>query len=149
MKPGEFVVNVAEDASLDRRTRLAIKAALRLLAGDVARITIEKWRSTRSNQQNRWYWGVVLDALSEHTGYTPEECHDLCKRKFLPKTLALSDGNGVVVEELVIGGSTTKLNTQQMAQYCDDIRDWAASEFGLLIADPDPDWREAEKERAA
>ena len=37
----------------------------------------------RSNQQSRYYWGIVVQILSEHTGFTKDEVHELLKRKFL------------------------------------------------------------------
>jgi nitrogen fixation protein len=52
-------------------------------------VTVERVRATRSLAQNRWYWGVIVKAISDTTGYDPLEIHELLKEKFLPKTLAL------------------------------------------------------------
>lgn len=51
--------------------------------------------------------------------------HDVLKAKFLPKTLAVQDGNGEIVGEFVIGGSTVKLDKQQFSDYVRDIKAWA------------------------
>lgn len=99
-------------------------------------IVVRTVKATRSLIQNAYYWGVCLQLVSDHTGYTPEEVHDLAKQMFLPKALALTDGNGVVVEKRVIGGSTTKLNTGEMSAYVDRFREWAASTLGVVIPDP-------------
>ena len=62
-------------------------------------LTLTRRRATRSLQANKFYWGVVLETLAHYTGYSPEEMHFICKAKFLPKKLAVCDGNGVVIEE--------------------------------------------------
>jgi len=110
-------------------------------------ITVKRQRATRSLQQNAYYWGVVVAMLSEHTGYTPDEIHDFLKTKFIPKRLAFQDGNGVVVEELVLGGSTRSMNTIEFGEYMEDIRRWAAEELDVVIPDPDSDATTVSAER--
>lgn len=93
-------------------------------------------RATRSQQQNRFYWGVLVHHLSEHTGYTPDEVHEFLKMKFIPKRLAVSDGNGEVRDEFVIGGSTRKLNTIQFGEFMEECRRFAAETLDCYIPDP-------------
>ncbi len=76
-----------------------------------------------------------MQALSDHTGYTVDEMHDLCKAQFLPKRLAIADGNGEVVGEFVLGGSTRRLTTSEFHDYIEQVRQWAA---GLDCDIPDP-----------
>jgi hypothetical protein len=99
-------------------------------------VTFEKAHATRSTQANRYYWGVVVHAVAEHTGYTAEETHDALKTMFLPKKLAMLDGNGEVHGELVIGGSTTKLNKVEFGEYVTRIREFALLKLGLDIPSP-------------
>lgn len=101
-------------------------------------ILIEKKHATRSLASNAYYWAGVVGAISDHTGYTPDEVHEILKAKFLPKKLALADGNGVVVDELVIGGSTSSLNNIEFGDYIRAIRQWAAETLDLTIHDPLP-----------
>jgi hypothetical protein len=101
-------------------------------------MVIEKKHATRSLAQNAFYWAGVVGAISDHTGYTPDEVHEILKAKFLPKKLALADGNGEVVDELVIGGSTTKLNKLEFGEYIERVRLWASITLGLDIKDPLP-----------
>lgn len=110
-------------------------------------VIVRRLRATRSIQSNRWYWGVIIQAISEHTGYTPDELHDVLKMKFIPKKLAICDGNGELRDEFVVGGSTRKMNTTQFAEYCEEIRRWAASELGIDIPDPDAHATAASSER--
>lgn len=99
-------------------------------------VCVKRLRASRSIQQNRYYFGVVLVLISEHTGYSADELHDVLKAKFLPKHLAFSDGNGEVKDEFVIGGSTRKLNTVEFGEYMESIRRWAAEDLDVVIPDP-------------
>ncbi len=110
----------------DRKAFDACVAGLR--DGWEVEIEISRLRATRSGQSNRFYWGVVLKTISDHTGYSAEEVHDLMKAKFLPKHLAFTDGNGEVVEQFVLGGSTRKLDTGEFSEYMNKIIEWAAGE---------------------
>jgi hypothetical protein len=100
-------------------------------------LSVKRLRATRSLEQNAYYWGVVVQLLSEHTGYTPDEIHDLLKAKFIPKRLAVCDGNGVITDEIVLGGSTRQMNKVEFGEYMDAIRQWAAETLDVAIPDPD------------
>lgn len=101
-------------------------------------LTLKRRRATRSIQANRYYWGWVIERLVKHCdhSYTPEEMHELLKARFIPKTLAIHDGNGEIVFEMVLGGSTRKMNTHEFYQYVESIREWAADTLGCDIPDP-------------
>lgn len=87
-----------------------------------------KKRKPRSNNQNSYYWGVVLALIYDHTGHTPEELHEAFKMKFLKKYR--SDG-------LEFIQSTTDLTTAGMKEYIDNIKRFAAVELGIDIPDTD------------
>lgn len=89
-------------------------------------VTVRKWRRQRSHEQNRYYWGVIIDMLGNYFGYEPEEMHEALKFKFLRKT----DGPLETVR------STTDLTTKEFSDYCDGIKRWAASEYQFVIPDP-------------
>lgn len=131
------------------RNRTAVMAQLARMKDCELVITFTPRRAARSDLQNRWYWGVIVELLSEHTGYTPDEIHEVCKAKFLPKRLAVSDGNGEIKGEFVIGGTTTRLNKHEFGEYCEAIRRWAADDLGVVIPDPDEGalWPGARKQR--
>lgn len=92
---------------------------------------IKKWFKQRSLEENSYYWGVVVETLSRHTGYTPEEMHDALKTKFLPH----------MVDEFGLSHttSTKALNTKGFEKYLEDIRRWAASDLGCIIPLPNED----------
>lgn len=104
--------------------------------GAEVEVAVTRRRSTRSVHQNAYYWGVVLQTLSDHTGHTPDELHDICKAKHLPKRLAVNNGNGEIVGEFVIGGSTRSLNKVEFGEYVAEIQRWAAEVLDCYIPDP-------------
>ena len=97
-------------------------------------ITIKKFRATRSYLQNNYYWGVVLELLSEHIGDTPEGIHEDMKLEFNPR---VSPTTGKTT-----GGSTRTLNTQEFKDYLKRIQYWAATFHNLNIPDPQKGERE-------
>lgn len=118
------------------RNQPAFTEAMRRFQDGEVLVRIAHVRATRSEQQNRWYWGVIVESISEHTGYTPDEVHEFLKAKFIPKRVAVCDGNGEIKDDLVIGGSTAKLNKVSFGEYCEAIRGWAAQELDVVIPDP-------------
>jgi hypothetical protein len=103
---------------------------MKVLKGEHA-VAIKKKRVQRSGSQNRYYWSVVIGYISEETGYTKEEAHQLMGRMFLKYVKSVSDGT-----EEVFVRSTTSLNTLEMTEYIESIRTFALSELGTYIPDP-------------
>jgi len=126
------------DGRLFLHNRKAFNSAVSgLREGTQVELAVTRLYATRSIKQNRWYWGVAVALLSEHTGYGPEEMHDILKAKFLPKHLAVTNGNGRIVDSFVIGGSTRELNTVEFKEYTERVQQWAADDLGVVIPDPD------------
>jgi hypothetical protein len=46
---------------------------------------MEKVTHQRSNQQNRYYFGVVVAEIAKHSDHDPEQVHELLKQMFSPK----------------------------------------------------------------
>lgn len=90
----------------------------------------EKETKIRSAQQNRYYWGVVCKLISDHTGYTSDEVHQILTKEFLsydkPK------------HRFVL--STSKLKTAEFEAYMEDCRRFAAEKAQVYIPLPnEPD----------
>src|SRR3990167_4162214 len=81
----------------------------------------------RSGQQNNYYWGVVLETISESIGHTSEELHEIFKRKFLPPQIVTYRG-----KEIKMPNTTTKLSTIQFSEYLAKIF-IEAGELGISI----------------
>lgn len=59
-----------------------IAFAQRLPLGKSWRVEIKEARKERSGEQNAALWGVAYPALSDATGYTPDELHEAFCRRF-------------------------------------------------------------------
>jgi hypothetical protein len=105
--------------------------------GAQVEIAVTIRRASRSQPQNAYYWGVIVQVISEHTGYTPDEVHEFLKMKFIPKKLAVTDGNGEIRDEFVLGGSTRKMTTVQFGEFMEECRRFAAETLDCYIPDPD------------
>jgi len=105
-------------------------SVLKNLKGSFA-LSLKKNKPTRSLAQSRYYWGVVLAYLSEETGFTKDEAHQLMQRMFLKYAKDVSDGTS----EMFVR-STTSLNTVEMNEYIEQIRIFAVSELGCYIPEP-------------
>jgi ABC-type taurine transport system substrate-binding protein len=101
------------------------------LNGKRVQVTVEKIKHKRSNNQNQYYWGVVVKLIAQHTGHDPEQIHELLKSKFSPRW-NFQVGRGW----LGIPTSTTRLDTLEFVEYTEKCR-MSANEFlGLQIPLP-------------
>jgi len=125
-----------DGGKLHVRNRKAFDEAMASMKDGEVIVKIERARATRSAAMNRLYWGVYVSELSAHTGFTPDEMHEVLKAKFLPKKLAVTTGNGEIVGEFVIGGTTTRLDKIQFGDYLREIKQWADS-LGVVIPEPE------------
>jgi hypothetical protein len=106
--------------------------------GKRVEITVEKLTHPRSNGQNRYYWGVVVQEIAQHTGHDPEQVHELLKQMFSPKwhMVWASDGKFNPLMETVVPTSTTRLDTIAFSEYTEKCRVWANEFLGLQIPLP-------------
>ena len=97
------------------------------LEGKEIELTVRQKKSQRSNEQNRAYWGLAIEILSDHLGYEREEVHDLLRHRFLSHV----DERG-----LTIIRSTTSLSTKEFSEYYEKIQRWAAQFLNCYIPSP-------------
>ncbi len=95
------------------------------------KVFVTDQKNTRSTQQNKFYWGVVLPVLAGHTGYRIDEMHDICKYKF-NKGVFTDPETGEVLD---IGKSTTALKVDEFITYIDAIKQWSLEALNCLIPD--------------
>lgn len=127
-------VGVVQDGKVHLDSPKQFAAYAKRFEGDEIEVEIRKRRKKRSDVQNRYWHGVVIPLLAEHTGYTRDEMHEALKAKFLgSEDLALG---------LVRIGSTTKLSTEKFADLVDQVVLWAAESLGVIIPLPDKNYRQ-------
>lgn len=95
-------------------------------------ISIEKFRDGRSPNQNRYYWGIIVNGLASEFGYFRDEIHQLLRQKFLGYTRE----NPVTGKTEHFVRSTTDLSTEEMEEYLEAVRVWALSEFSVYLPLP-------------
>jgi len=78
--------------------------------------------TTRSTLQNNYYFGVIVDMLSEQTGYEFYEMHDELKAMFI----------------MPMGyKSTTDMTTGDFKIFCKRVQEWARDNHEMNIPDPE------------
>lgn len=110
---------------------------LKNLNGKKVALTIRQLTASRerSEQQNKYYWGVVLKIISEETGNSPQDLHDYYKNKYL------SGSKEVFFEKISFCHSTTKLSYKKFSEYLEKIKNEVAlpqpEGMGIYIPDVD------------
>lgn len=94
-------------------------------------LRLERDHPGRSLDQNRYYWGVCVEAISDWTGYEREEVHEICKAMFLG-----TESKVLPVGHVEVPRSTRGLSTAEFSDYVDRVRRWAAG-HGVYIPGPD------------
>ena len=91
-------------------------------------LDLQREKHVRSLSQNKYYWGVIIEILSNNFGYDKEEMHEALKFKFLKRHEDT---------DLVTVGSTAKLSTAEFTEYIDDIIRWSSTEYQVVIPSAD------------
>ena len=95
------------------------------LEGKQIVLKLTQFREKRTLPQNKYYWWI-LEYIEEETGNNRNDLHQLFKDKFLSKEVMVLD------ETSKSYVSTTKLNTKEMTDYIEQIRQFM-NEWGLYI----------------
>ena len=86
----------------------------------------------RSNDQNRYYWGVVIRAICEETGNDPESVHWGMKREAVrvgvltPEYITLGD-------QLIEAEPTTVTDSETFSRYVSWVIDFARTKLGVHV----------------
>lgn len=111
----------------------------RLFAGKEIEVRIMRRRKHRSDNQNRYYWGVVVPMIQagiKDMGDVAgtDEVHELLKARFLGRD-KIDQGTGEFLYRLP--GSTASLSTVEFLEYIAHCQQFAAEYLGVIIPDPD------------
>ena len=87
-------------------------------------------RKPISDSERKYYWSVIVGMISEFTGHTPEEVHEILKAMFLTVHTTIM---GVGVDYVK---STTILSTVEAESYYSKCREWSALTLALSIPEP-------------
>jgi len=94
-------------------------------------VQVKQGTGTRSDQQNRYYHGVVVRIIANECGYDTETVHTYLRNMFL-----LVKKESFCGHEIAISRSTTGLTTAEFEDYTKQIREWASEKLGINIPLP-------------
>lgn len=108
IQDGDFLFNSASHK--DKWLRF-----LTQFEGKKVEVEVTEKKSTRSQQQNSYYW-VYLNLIKEETGHSTDDLHELFKGKFLSKGIKEIFG-----EQVRSKVSTTGLSVGRFVEYLMEI----------------------------
>jgi hypothetical protein len=100
-------------------------------------ITIKSKQKSRSNKQNRYYFGVVLPLIVRglrNAGfevYSKEGAHDIVKVMFLKTEIENDSGEFITAFK-----STKDMNTKDFKEFIDNLQYWASEYLNEYIPSP-------------
>jgi hypothetical protein len=121
-----------------KRNRVEITNAFKSFEGKTIKLTIEKVENKRSNNQNAYYWGVIIpiikNCIKEHWGeiWSAEIAHEFCKMQFnfIEK---INEETGEIIR---IPKSTTENTTTTQEELHIEIRNFVLEWFNTVIPLP-------------
>jgi hypothetical protein len=139
MKKIEHIGTVDDNGILKINYRSVMtELLLRHFKNSVVTVTISKVKKKRSNQQNRYYWGVIIpciqNGLFETQGewLTPDATHEFLKSNFNYKEL-VNESSGEIIK---LPKSTTESDTFDFEEYLDKCRLFADEFLNIIIPMP-------------
>lgn len=120
------------------RNRNQLKDIIKSFEGQNVVITIDKAKKKRSNEQNRFLWGicyaVVQNCLKEAgNNFSINDVHELLKLKFLKTSVLVNEDTGECIERIK---STAELSTTDFCTYVMEIQKFTEEWFGIIIPEP-------------
>ena len=142
MKSLTYIGSVLPDGTIKLPKRLRAEVGKAFAGKDII-ATFARPKKTRSSEQNRYYWGVVVRMVCEgfqalgnpvnpDNNEDIELTHEYLKRRFL-QPIQVADVNGEVHE---LGYTTTNLTTSQMMDYIAQVHQFAVEFLNIVIPEP-------------
>lgn len=103
----------------------------RPLEGKRATITIRPLKKVKSNQQQRYYRGVVVQRFAEYWVVTNEEAHRALSFEHL-RIIPGDCSKPVYIRSTEL----TEWTTSEWEDYMSFLRRWGSEQFGLYIEEP-------------
>jgi hypothetical protein len=127
--------HVTHDGRLELADRDAFTKAMRDFKRGVVTVRVTHGADVYTGRRYRYYRGIVLKLIAEHTGDDVEDLHLFFKKRFtqpIEKT---------VLGERFLVWTTTELNDEQFKAFEDEVRRFARTELQVETPDPDPEMR--------
>jgi hypothetical protein len=102
---------------------------LRSVDGKQLFVHYKRRSKLHSQQQGRYYWGVVLKTICQYTGYEIDELHEIFKYRFLRQ-----EDNSAIGCRIP---STSTLSAGEYCEYLSRVITFASTDLGCVIPGPD------------
>ena len=135
-------VDAAGKLTLPPTTRRDMARYVKTLKGKRVVVAVTEFKETRSQAQNRFWWAKPVPLCANHCGYTDSQMH----YALLGECFGYVDGPGG--KPIPVKPSSSDLSVEEFAQLITWVLDWAPSELGVFIPEPDWDWRAKAAETA-
>lgn len=135
--------NIVLDLS-NPQVKAQLGAYVRQLQGSY-RVTIVRERKRRSDLQNRYYWGVVVNLFAEwlrENGHEVDEENEKAHRMLAGRFLKFDEldlKTGEVIGDYI--KSTSDLSTTEFIAYIEQCAQWMAEFCEVVVPAPDPFWK--------
>jgi len=134
----EIITSISNN--LFKRNRNLVLNAIKYFNDKDVVITFSKPKKSRSNNQNRFYWGVVLplvqNGLLEATGEL-RSCDNIHYKILLPLFAPLNEiinkDTGQCLNERL---TSSEMTTTQFCEYIMEVQKWGAEFLGIDIPSP-------------
>ncbi len=134
-----YYPTITPEGKIPERTGKEIAKKVReMFSGEQVVLSIKKKRKTRSTQQNRYYWGVIVKSFQqgaeEQWGeyLDSEECHENLKKECNWKEVV----NTISGDIQKITESTAGLKTIEFEEYEERCRRLIFTYFGITVMLP-------------
>lgn len=140
MEPLTYLGMMGEDGKFHPNSPTSFKAGAKAFAGRPVKVTFEEPRETRSDRQNRAFYGLAVRAFCEHMGYrfNLEADKEYVKREMLIAVGHFTMRRGLDGTEKPEPKPTRKMDTKDFSDLFQAIQELGA-EMGIVIPDPDPE----------
>ncbi len=134
----EIITSISNN--LFKRNRNLVLNAIKYFNDKDVVITFSKPKKSRSNNQNRFYWGVVLplvqNGLLEAAGEL-RSCDNIHYKILLPLFAPLNEIiNKDTGESLNERLTSSEMTTTQFCEYIMEVQKWGAEFLGIDIPSP-------------
>ncbi len=119
-------------------TRLLIECEGNFVRGRLSRVG-----KSKSNQQVKTHFGLAVAMIRQAMIDKGWSICGIAPNKQMIHEILLKSCGGV--GELGQSKRLSEMTTTEAAQFFENIRDWAATQLGIVIPDPNPNWRIAGK----
>lgn len=124
----------------------AFAQAMRHLTPGRYIVAVSTEQGKRSNQANRYLFGVIYKEIEAFTGQSKEDIHDEMCARFTTKTLHYTNPATGEIVEMEAVSRTSGMKVAEFHQFVEQVKLFAAEFFGLTFEDaPEEFYKERDR----